>query len=320
MTDDTHRTTFSGDVTLAGNEPTPVAVRDPADAFLQRDSVAGDLEVSNPEYVYTHQPPDGDADVADAETTVRGDIEDGYAVTGGVDGPAVIADAEDVFVSADAVAGGLSVVGAENVYADDAGPDLDPGEYDVCTVGWEQSDAVDDPEIGVYVTGVRHEVSAEHVRRDVTVYVVGRDHEVSLDGRNAAVTVHLLGTGNTVRVGPYLAAEVATDTGSDNEVVEEPYPVGDLIEMSKDEAFANAGFGRRKVTYQMPATDEEWCPNCGEPADAIIERHQMEAFFLLNTPIWTYDRSTNPAKECERCSPNANEVRLTERERRDVLQ
>ena len=318
MTDDAH-TTYNGDVTLTGNETPPVAVRDPADAFFQTHSVAGDLEIRNPEYVYTHQRPDGEADVADPETTIRGDIEDGYGATDGVDGDVLVADAEDVFVSASAVAGGLSVVGAENVFEAD-GPDRTPDEYDVCTVGWEQSGAVSDPETGVYVTGVGHEVRAERVRRDVDVYIVGRDHEVVLDGRNATVTVHLLGTGNTVRVGPYLAGLVVSDTGSDNEVLEEPYPVEDLIEMSKDEAFGNAGFGRRKVTYQMPATDEEWCPNCGEPADAVIERHQMEAFFLLGTPVRTYDRSTNPANECEHCSPNAADVRLTERERKDVLQ
>lgn len=317
MTDNSH-TTYDGDVTLTGTETEPVAVHDPEDAFFQSHSVGGDLEIRNPEYVYTHRPVDGEADVADPATEIRGDLEDAYGPTDGVDGDTVVSDAEDVFVSADAVAGGLSVVGAENVFEAD-GPDHDPDEYDASTVGWRQSAEVSDPETGVSVTGLGHEVRAERVRRDVDVYVVGRNHEVVLDGRDATVTVHFLGTGNTVRVGPYLAGAVVSDAGSDNELVEEPYPVEDLIELSKDEAFGNAGFGRRKVTYQVPATDEEWCPNCGEPADAIIERHQMEAFFLLGTPVRTYDRSTNPAKECEHCSPNAMDVRLTERERKEAL-
>lgn len=317
MTENPH-STYNGDVTLTGTETEPVEVHDPADAFFQTHSVTGDLEIRNPEYVYTHHPIDGEADVSDPATTIGGDLEDAYGPTDGVDGDTVISDAEDVFVSTDAVDGGLSVVGAENVFETE-GPDRDPDEYDTCTVGWQQSDEVSDPETGVYVTGLGHEVHAERVRRDVDVYVVGRNHEVVLDGRNATVTVHFLGTGNTVRVGSYLGGVVASDTGSDNELLEEPYPVEDLIELSKDEAFSNAGFGRRKITYQVPATDEEWCPNCGEPANAIIERHQMEAFFLLGTPVWTYGRSTNPAKECEHCSPNAMNVRLTERERKEAL-
>jgi hypothetical protein len=111
----------------------------------------------------------------------------------------------------------------------------------------------------------------------------------------------------------------SSKTGLDNEIVEEPYPVEDLIEMSKADAFGNAGFGRRKVTFQVPAGDEDWCRNCGEPADAIIERHQMEAFFLFGHPLKTYDRSTNPAVECEHCSPNAITTELSEHERRNIL-
>lgn len=310
---------YSGDVTLTGTEETPVELRDPADTYLRPDSVSGDLELRNPEYVFTHQQLGGGVEIGEPGTRIRGDLEDGYADPEGVTGDAVIADAEDAFVPAGAVDGTLSVVGAENVYGDEGAPERDPDEWDATTAGWEQSASVTDPDVGVKLTGARHEVTVEKTRRDVEVYVVGHHHEVEITGRRATVTLFLLGYENMISVGPYLDAEVGTDTGFDNSVEEDPYPVEDLIEMEKDEAFGTAGFGRHKVTYQMPATDEEWCPNCGEPADAIIERHQMEAWFVFGHPLKVYDRSTNPAGECEHCSPNAMDAELSERERKNIL-
>ncbi|MFC4451603.1 hypothetical protein [Halorussus aquaticus] len=317
MTDET-ADTYDGDVTLTGHEDAPVAVRDPEDVFLRADSVAGDLELRNPEYVFTHRPTGGGADVDDPETVVRGDLEDGYAEPEGVTGDAAVADAEDVFVSAGAVGGHLSVVGPENVYADEVEPPRDPGEYDVALTGWKQSGSSSDPDAGVRVTGAHHEVTVEKTRTDIDVYVVGHDHEIEITGRSAGVSVYLLGYDNTVTVGPYLDSEVVADTGFDNEVAAQPYPVEDLVETSKAEAFDRAGFGRRKVTYQVPS-DDDWCPNCGEPADAIVARHQMEALFVFGHPIRTYERSTNPAKECEHCSRSAFDAELTESERKDVL-
>ncbi|MFC7078756.1 hypothetical protein [Halorussus caseinilyticus] len=317
MTDHTAET-YDGDVTLTGHEDAPVEVRDPEDVYLRTGSVEGDLELRNPEYVFTHQPT-GDADVGDPETVVRGNLEDGYAEPGGVTGDAIVADAEDVFVSAETSGGDLSVVGPENVYADDVALPRDPDDYDVSLTGWKQSGSASDPDAGVRVAGADHEVSVEKARTDLDVYVVGRDHEIEITGRSASVSVYLLGYDNTVRVGAYLDSEVVADTGFDNEVISEPYPVEDLIETSKDEAFDRAGFGRRKVTYQVPAEGDDWCPNCGEPADAIVERHQMEALFVFGRPVKTYDRSTNPAKECEHCSRSAFDASLTERERKDVL-
>ena len=331
MTDDT-QTTYSGDVTLAGSETPPVELHDPADVFVAAGSVDGDLSIRNAEYVYTHHPIDpgdrdggengdgrGDANEAPSgtHTTLRGDIEDGYVER--VAGDVTVVDAQDVFVAGDAVAGDLTVAGAENVFADDAVPPTDPGEFDVATVGWRQSGSASDPETGAYAVGMDHEITLSGTRRDVDVYLVGHGHEVRVDGRGAAVSVHFLGRDNAVSVGPYLAADVVVDTGADNRVDAEPYPVEDLIETSRREAYANAGFGRRKVTFQEPA-DEEWCPNCGREADAIVERRRLEAFFVFSHPLRTYERSTNPACECEHCSPNAVSADLSPEERREVLE
>ncbi|WP_227377346.1 hypothetical protein [Haladaptatus halobius] len=243
------------------------------DVFFRMHSVDGDLEVRNAEYVFTHQSVGDGLDVGPPETTIRGNVEDGYAETDGVSGDVVINDADGVFVPADAVGGDFAVVGVENVYSDSVEPGHTPREYDILLIGCEQSGSATDPDVSVYVTGMSHDVCVDGTRTDIEVYVVGHAHDISVDGRNATVEVVLLGYANTVRLGPNLSADVVAETGFDNEIVEEPYPVEDLIEMPKTDAFGNAGFGRRKVTFQVPAGDEDWCRNCGEPADAIIERH-----------------------------------------------
>ena len=316
MTDDAPQTTYSGDVTLTGSERPPVELRDPEDVFVPTAGVGGDLDVRNAEYVFTHHPVGSDATVEGAETAIRGDLEDGYVER--VDGDVRVVDAADVFVAADAVDGAFSAPGAENVYADDDPPAVTPGEYDVTTIGWRQSGSASDPGVGVYAVGTDHDVELEGVRTDLDLYLVGHGHDVRVDGRSADLSVHFVGYGNTVHVGPYLTATVASETGFDNEVDAAPYPAEDLVEMSRREAYSNAGFGRRKVTFQVPA-DDEWCPNCGEAADAIVERHWMEAFFCFGIPLWTYDRSTDPARECEHCSPNAVHAELSPEERRDIL-
>ncbi|SEL80925.1 hypothetical protein [Haloferax larsenii] len=315
----TRNTTYDGDVTLNGSEQPPVEVRDPADAFVSGASIDGDLTVQNAEYVFTHTPVTGETTVSDSETetTIRGNLEDGYVQS--VGGDVLLTDAEDVFIAADAVEGAVSAPGAENVYTDDSVPVSSADDYDVSTFGWQQSGSAADPDSGVYAVGMDHDVELEKVRQDVDLYLVGHSHDVRVDGRGASVTVHFVGYDNTVHVGPYLSSTVETDTGFDNEIDADPYPAEDLVEMSRREAYSNAGFGRRKVTFQVPNEDDDWCPNCGQAAEAIIERHQKEAFFLFGWPLWTYDRSTNPARECENCSPNAVHTELTAAERREIF-
>lgn len=317
MTADPDQPTYSGDVTLTGSERPPVELQGAADVFVTTNGVGGDLNVRNAEYVFTHESVDSDAGVADVETTVSGDLEDGYVEN--VDGDTLVSDAEDVFVAGDAADGGFSAPGAENVFSADESPRAAPDEYDVSTVGWKQSGSATDPTVGVYAVGMDHEIDLERTRTDLELYLVGHGHDVSVTGRDAEVSVHFVGYDNTVTVGPYLTADVVSDAGFDNELDAAPFPVEDLIEMSRREAYRNAGFGRRKVTFQEPADDEDWCPNCGEVADAIIERHQMEAFFVFGFALWTYDRSTSPACECEHCSPNAVHAELSPAERRSIL-
>lgn len=312
-------TTYSGDVTLTGSEESPIEITDPEDVFVRTNAIDEHLAVNNAEYVFTHSPLSGDVTVSDVETTISGDLGDGYVQDNGVNGDLLVTDAEDVFVSAHAMSGEFEVSGAENVYKEtDIDVSSDPDAYDSSTIGWKESATVSDPSTGVYATGAHHTIDVNRVTQDITVYVVGYDHDVTIEGRAAAVSVYFLGYENTVTVGPYLSVESVTDTGFDNSVVEEPYPVEDLIKTSKGEAFSSASFGRHKLTYQVPA-DEEWCPNCGTAADAVIERRQIDAFFLFSYPIKVYGKSMDPAMECEHCSINAVDSELSEQERKDVL-
>lgn len=315
----TRSKTYSGDVTLTGSLEPPIELTGPEDVFVQMNAVSEDLTVNNAEYVFTHCSPTDSTVATDIETTVRGDLDDGYVQDDAVDGDLLITDVEDVFVSISA-SGAFGVGGAENVYSGtDIAVPTEPEIYDRATNGWRQSATVSDPETGVYATGAHHTIEIERTTNDIDVYVVGYGHDVTIEGRGAAVRVCILGYENIVRIGPHLSVEDRTETGFDNEVIEEPYPVEDLIETTKREAFKNAGFGRHKTTYQIPTNNEEWCPNCGTAADAIIERHQMDAWFLFSHPIKVYGKSMNPAMECEHCSMNSVTGELSERERKDVL-
>lgn len=312
-------TTYSGDVMLTGSLDAPIEIEDPDDVFLRMNGVDGDLTVSNPESVFTHQPIGNAAGPTDAETTVRGDLEDGYVRDGAVDGDLSVTDAEDVFVPTGATAA-LSVGGAENTYSDsEIDVPTDAQVYDSATIGWRRSDTVKNPKTGAYVTGAHHTIEIKETTTDIALYVVGYGHEVTITGRDAAVRVVILGYENTVRVGQRLSIDDRTTTGFDNEVIDDPYPVEDLIETTKEEAFDAAGFGRSKVTYQIPAADEQWCQNCGAEADAIIERHQLDAWFLFGYPIKVFGKSMNPAMECEHCSMNVVSGDLSEAERKNLL-
>lgn len=307
---------YDGDVTLTG-EPGPVVMEDPMDAFVHPDAVAGDLKLVDPEYVFTDTPVGGGATVGEPELRVAGDLDDGYVDERGVAGDAVLADAEDVFLAADAVDGTLDVTGAEQVFrAEREPPDVSGFET---LVGWRRSAEIEAPAEGVALVGARHDVTVTGVTEDLTVYLVGHDHRLRVDGprgADAEVTVRFVGYENTVRVGPYPTVGATTEAGYDNVVDPDPFPVGDLVETSKDEAYGVASFGRQKVTYQKPA-NEEWCPNCGTDADAVIERHQEDVFLVFGLPVKTYDEG-GVSYECEQCAVRTDAA-LSEAERRSVL-
>ncbi|WP_247003639.1 hypothetical protein [Halosolutus gelatinilyticus] len=312
------RREFTGDVRLDGGETAPVELRGAEDVYVSAEAVSGRLTIDDPEYVFTDVPTGADPVADDAvRTVVAGDLDDGYVDR--VDGDVRISGAEDVFVEYGA-AETLSAIGAEQVFHDDAAaPTRSPEEYEVSLSGWEGTRTVRDPRDGISVRGARNELTVTDARHDLTVYVAGWGNEVRIEGQAIDVTVYFVGRDNRVSVGPYVTATTGAESGYDNELDSDPLPPEALIEETESEAYRGLLFGRHKVTYQKPAPDREWCPNCGETADAIVTRHQRDAFFLFGKPIRTYDHGGG-AFECERCTPVAiGPVELSPEERRQIL-
>lgn len=309
-------THYEGDVTLTG-EPGPVVMENPEDTFVRAGAVDGALKVVDPEYVFVDTAVGGGVTVGAPDLRVAGDLADGYIDRQGIDDDAVVVDAEDVFLASGAATGVVDVTGAESVFRpDDDPPDL--SGYETVT-GWRRDATIDSPTRGVALVGARHDVSVASVTSDVTLYLVGHDHRVRVDGppdQEVDLTVRFVGYDNTVRVGPYLTIGSTTEVGYDNVVDADPYPVADLIETTRDEAYGVVSFGRTKVTYQTEA-DEEWCPNCGTDADAIIERHEEDVLVAFGIPIKTYDEG-GVSYECEECAVRVDPT-LSEAERRSVL-
>ncbi|WP_049924288.1 hypothetical protein [Halopiger djelfimassiliensis] len=314
---DAVRREFTGDVHVGGGETAPVELRGAADVYVSADAVAGTLTIFDPEYVFTDVSPGDDRVDSDAVRTVlTGDLEDGYVDR--VDGDAIVTEVEDVFVEHGA-AEVVSAVGAEQVFHDDAAaPTRSPEDYEVSVSGWERSRSVRDPRDGVSVRGGRNELTVTDARHDLTVYVTGWGNEVRIEGQAVDVTVYVVGRDNRISVGPYVTATMGAESGYDTELESDPLPPEALIERTESEAYDGLLFGRHKVTYQEPA-DKEWCPNCGERADAVITRHQRDAFFLFGRPVRTYEHGDG-AFECEHCTPVAvGPVELTPEERKRIL-
>ncbi len=307
---------YTGDVTLSGSLSAPVSMRNPDDLFVMPAGVTDSLVLHNPEAVFTHGPIESSASSIEPASTVEGNLEDGYVESEGVTGSLVVSDAEDVFVPASG-APSVTVTGAETTYTDES-IDVEPPTSST-TTGWRESAEITDPADGITVTGAKHSISVTDVTGEITVYAVGYGHEISVSGRGATVDVIVLGYDNEISIGPRASVGETTLTGFDNSIEEAPFPVSDLIETTKQQACRNAGFGRSKVTFQEPATDESWCQNCGSDASAIIERHQLDAWFVFGYPLKVFGKSMNPAHECEECAVTVEPGELSEAERKNLL-
>ena len=312
-------TTYSGDVTFNGDEQPPVKLLAPEDVYVKSGAVDGDLKLLNAEYVYTNTAAGETADVGAIETEISGTIEDGYLEPGGVSGDVLVVDAEDVFIEHDAVDGDLQIIGDEQRFHDgsDTAP-LPREQYDDAVTGWDRESRVTEPDTGVSVTGGRNAVRIENGDSEFELYLTGWNNEVRVDGRGS-LRLHLVGSNNTVEASAYTDVTVATETGHDNTVSVDDFPVEDLIETSQSAAYREAFIGRKKITYQVPAMDEEYCPGCGATADAVVERHFEDAFFLFGYPIYQFEAGGG-SYECEACSAHAHpDVRLSESERTDLF-
>lgn len=310
-----HPQSYSGDVTLTGDEQSPVEIVSPENVHVLRGAVEGDLEVVNAEFVFTNTPTGGTATIGEVETEISGSLEDGYVVPDGVHGDLRIRDAGDVFIEHGAVGGELQVLGPEKQFRDESAATAPPRDrYDETLTGWQRSASLERPSNGVAVAGGRCSVNLGSVTGDVDVYVTGWQNTVEIEG-NGRVSLHLTGSHNTIEVGPYIDLSVATRTGIENTVENAPVPYSELIETTKKEAYPF--FGRTKATYQVPAPDQEHCPGCGADAQRVIERRRTDAFFLFRIPVYRYEEGT--VHRCEKCSRTVKDVGLSDSERRDLF-
>jgi hypothetical protein len=285
------------------------------------ESVNGDLTIQNAEYIFTNEETTGDTDIGSINTNIHGSLDDGYVEPNGVDGDLLITDVEDVFIAHNAVSGEINTIGEEQRFTDTS--DVEPPSnsvYDSVISGWQQDRTISNPTTGVGVYGCSCDITINDVTDNIHVYVLGWDNTVRINAKQTTVTLHVTGSHNTIEVSPYTDLHIATDSGIENNVSQDTYPVSELIKTDKNEAYNNSFFGRRKITYQEPASDKDVCPNCGAQADAIIERHQEDAFFILSYPVYHFE-TTSASYECEDCSINAApKVELTEDERQDLLE
>lgn len=314
-------TTYSGDVTLTGDEQPPVEVSDPENVYVLRNSIAGNLKVTNAEYVYTAIPAGDKAELQQTETTIGGSLEDSYVEPGGVEGDLLVKDAEDVFIEPGAVDGDLQIIGDEQRFHESLDSQPTPYEhYDDSIHGWDRSLSITDPDAGVAVVGSNNKVTISEARTDFELFVTGWNNEIRINGQHSTVRLHFVGAENAIETNPYTDVTIETEAGHANTVTKDSFPVEDLIQTSKSKAYNEAFIGRKKITYQSPAMDESHCPSCGATADAVIERHREDAFFLFGYPIYHFE-AKGGVYACEECSRHAHpDVRLTEEERTALFQ
>lgn len=287
---------YSGDVTLDGEQRTPVAIEDPEDVFVRSDGVDGRLEIRNAEWVFSATPVEASVTV-DPEKRIAGDLEDGYVDTDGVHGDALLDTPEDVFVAYGATEG-IDADGVEQVFHDDTAPTTPPSACDASVTGYQRSRTVESPDTGVVLTGGGHEVTVTDPPKTLAVHVVGYDHALTVEGETD-LTVHFVGRDNAVAADPYVDVTVGSESGFDNAVDEEPLPPEAVIDTEKSEAYGDVTVGRARVTYQKP-TEDDRCPHCGESADAVVERHYRDAFFLFGYPLYTFEHGVS-GHNCESC-------------------
>lgn len=309
----------TGDVILDGTATAPVQIDGAENIHVQESSVNGDLLLVDVEFVFTGQDTDTDAPDVDVESITETkfygpELEDAYIRN--TKGDVIITNAEDVFIEPNAVSGDIRVIGAEQQFHHDV-PQTSHSTATESAVGWKQNIVTERPQDDVVALGSKCTVNVSNIRDHADVYVTGWENDVTLTGRGEA-TVYLIGSNTNLEIGGLLDADVRK-IGVDNAVVKQDFPVEELIDQRKSEAFSEAGFGKETVMYQEPMpTEDGTCPVCQANADAIVKRTSLEAYFLFGHPVYQVDQSS--FNECEECAEvKTTDVELTEADRQQIL-
>lgn len=311
---------YSGDITVGNRADDAVEIVGPENVHLVSGAVDGDIRIVDPEHVFMAT--EGDTESVSIDTvgeTIEGTIEDVYTEPESVAGDLLIESAADVFVQPGAATGSIEIRGHEQLFADIDEHSLGREMAATTLTGWERSTTLAAPTATLGVTGGRCHLAVEQLQTNIDVFVTGWNNSVEITGRDCTVTLHVIGSHNTVTVGPYVSVTRGIDASLETTLTAEDVPYADIIETTKNEALDTAGFGRRKLVYQVPAPEEEHCPSCGASSDRVIERKQLDALFLFGRPVYTFERGGS-AYECGDCSMNAHpDVALSEDERKRLL-
>ncbi len=205
------------------------------------------------------------------EHDFTGDI----TLNGGEETPISVIDAENVYFRRNSVTGNVKLINPEYVFSSQRPTEKTVPSDDIETT---VSGSIEDIYVphnaieGTIIIDGAQDVHIEpitDVTADIELIVSGWNNTIDITGRTAMVTVYLLGSQNTVRTSPYIDLETDIQAGVENTIEQEPVPASDIIETTRKEAYAGHLLGRDTVTFQEPATDRDYCPNCGANASAI---------------------------------------------------
>jgi hypothetical protein len=198
-------------------------------------------------------------------------------------------------------------------------------DYDATISGKRKSVDAGTIETGIEIAGERTSTTAIPGAESIEVLISGDHNTLRVPGKDEEIVLYLTGDHNSLIVAEEMTVTTKQDTGESTSIKRQEFESAgtdaepDLIEQSKDEAYASVGlFGIDIVTYQTEAIEREWCHYCGRDADTIVQRHEEKVLSLFGFRF-TLKRG-GLSDECEHCTTRTDpdEMELTEDERRQI--
>lgn len=205
----------------------------------------------------------------------------------------------------------------------DTAPSTD--DYDATIGGERKSVDAGTIDVGIEIAGVRTSTTAVPGTESIEVLISGDRNTLRVPGDDEEIVLYLTGDHNSLIVAEGMTVTTKLDEGTSTSIKRQEFEPAetegetDLIDQSKDEAYASVGlFGIDVITYQTEATEREWCRYCGRDADTVVQRHEEKVLAVFGLRF-TLERG-GLSDECEHCTTriDPDEVELTEDERRQV--
>lgn len=198
-------------------------------------------------------------------------------------------------------------------------------DYDATIGGERKSVEAGTIDVGIEIAGERTSTTATPGAESIEVLISGDSNTLRIPGEDEEIVLYLTGDHNSLIVAERMSVTTKLDEGVSTSIKRQEFePVGtegepDLIEQSKDEAYASMGlFGIDVITYQSEATEREWCHYCGRDADTVVQRHEEKVLSLFGFRFTL--ESGGFSDECEHCTTqlDPDDMKLTDDERRQI--